>query len=432
MRLDKSGKNENRMQKTVLACDMFTAAYSVMLLLFFLPYVSANGQWIASAFVPFGLILPFAVMPVLYALVHKLDPLLFGRYHLFMPLSALVSALLFVVFWSADGTGIGATKIALCAVAFGITTVMYRYCSFSVRVRLGGGGIVTPSNTSLVYAGVGGAAAIGTVVAFYFYDSATAFINSAYIVATAGVILAMVQYLTTFYHIPRLSGKRAQSVKSAFRTFYSGLNYRTFFSSIFTVAAFAIVAALSVGVSLAFLPTWYCYVVAGSLVGAMILSSFFVRLIKRRSRRLTAVIITLLFVSAALFALTEVFALFGFAEASTVIAACLCGAGSALAMRQMRIRFLTVKPRVTSGVVHILIELATAASVAIALAAAVVVGSVSVKTGELMTYVYGFIAAAVFGIAAVMTARIRRAVPGAPKEPSFEPNIAQQDGYGQK
>lgn len=418
--MDKSGKNENRLLTIVSACDSFTSAYSVMLLLFFLPYVMSRGQWIAAAFIPLFCLLPFAVMPLVYALVHRLDPLLFGRYHLIMPLSALLSALLFVLFFSADGSAAGAVKMAFSFAALSITTVTYRYCSFSVRVRLCGDGIATPTPTALCYAGLGAVSAVVTVVAFYYYDFETALVNGAYIVAAVAVILAMIQYLTTFYHIPKLSGKRVRSVKSVFRTFYVGLNYRTFFSSILTVAAFLTVLALSFCVACFEFVIGIGFGTVGAAVGAFVVTSFFARLIKYRSNKLTAVIISFLIVSALLLAFTWMFMLAHIPE-FTVVAGGIAGAGLALSLRQMRLRFLTLKPHITSGVVHILIELGIVAAAAIAFCVALVVGGIAMN--DLAYYAYGFGVAAALGIAAVVISRIRRMERVAPKEPSIEPAL---------
>ncbi|MCH5162470.1 MAG: hypothetical protein J1G38_03150 [Clostridiales bacterium] len=427
--MEKSGRNENRALKTVLACDMFTAAYYVMPLLFFLPFVAQRGQWIAAAFVPLGCIIPFAVMPLLYALVHRFDPLLFGRYHLFMPISAFLAAFSFVEFWSADDGALGAVRIALGFSVLTIAAVTYRYCSFSVRVRLTDCGIAKPSPVMLIFSAVGGAAGVGAVIGFYFYDPDTVFINAAYVVAGVCVILAMVQYLTSFYYIPKLSGKRVQSVKSVFRAFFGGLNVRLFVSSALAVAAFSTVLALAVSVC-SELPSYAFTSVAAVAAGGFIGGSFLcVKLVKRRSRLLTAVMIGLLVVSAALFALTQMFVLLDSVPIYSLVAsAALCGVGTALAFRQMRLRFLSIKPHVTSGVAHILIELACGAGTAIAFAAAVAVGgAVAANGGDMMLYVYGFASAVVLGIASVVTSRIRRSAPPMPDELSYEPTAAVHD-----
>lgn len=409
-------KYENRVQRIILSCDMFTTGYSVMLLLFLLPYVVTADQVIAAGFLPLACLIPLAVMPLVYTAVHRFDLLLFGRYHLFMPLSAFLSAVFFVLFFGADAGAGGACLVFFCSVVQILTSIVYRYCSFSVRARLVGDSVYKPSIASCAFALFGAAAAVGVVYGFYAYDPETALLNGAYVLASVCVILALVQYLTSFYNIPKLGGRRVQSVKSVFRTFFGGLKKRTYFSSLFYVAAFA---------TLAVIETLLCYTSEVSspstlalTVAAVTCAVFFVigfvcaEFMKRRTWLPSVINLVCVLAASALFMAS---ALAGMQEnlitACTVIAAALIGGGGAVALRQMRLRFLTIKSRVTSGTVFVLYELTLHAAVAIAVAVGVASAAVLTLMHDAYAFTYAAAAAVVFAIVgfAVSTKRVARA-----------------------
>ena len=409
-------KYENRVQKIILSCDSFTTGYCVMLLLFLLPYVVTNDQIVAAGFLPLVCLIPLAVMPLVYTAVHRFDLLLFGRYHLFMPLSAFLSAIFFVLFFGADAGAGGACLVFFCSTLHIIMSSVYRYCSFSVRARLVGDSVYKPSVYTRAFSAAGAAVAIGVVYAFYTYDPKTALLNGAYVLASVCVLLALVQYLTSFYNIPRLGGKRVQSVKSVFRTFFGGLKKRTYFSSLFYVAAFA---------TLAVIETLLCYAVAQSSPSSLVLTAvivtaaaFFVvgflcaELMKRRTWLPSAINLACITIASILF---MVVALAKMPEsgvtACVVIASLLIGGGGAVALRQMRLRFLTIKSRITSGTLFVLFELTLLAAVAIALAMGAVVAAVFATRHSVNAFAYAAAAAVVFATVgfAVSTKRAVRA-----------------------
>lgn len=400
------GKYESKLQNIALSCDAFTTGYLVMCLLFFSPYVAANGGALVAWFIPVACIVPFVAMPLIYMLVHRVDTLLFGRYHFVMPVSAFVSSLFMVLAWSASARGAGdACLIFFGALVFAVATSAYRYCAFSVRARLGGRDFA-PRYAS-AFSAFGAVAAIATVFGFLYYDQATAFLNTAYVIGGAGVALALVQYLTTYYGIPRLCGKRTQSVKNVFRMFYAGLDKRMYFSSLLFTAAFATIAALVVffGIALGF----GLYEAAGCAVAlaACYAAGEYVcsRIVKRR-RMCLSVISLLLYVAAAGLLIAVAAVDFGERGALIAVAAAsgLTGVGGAVTVRQTDMRFASIKPHVTGGVVFILKELTAFASAAIAFVASAAVTEAITETRSITAFVYGFAASAVFALSAFAVA----------------------------
>ncbi len=421
--MDISGKYESGLQKFILSCDSFTAAYSVMLLMFYAPHVFMSDQLVASAFLPLCCLLPFALMPIIYAAVHRFNPLLFGRYHLVMPLSAIIAALFFVLFWSAGEGASDACLMIFGGAIFCVASVTYRYCSFSVRVRLIGDSITKPSAMSRGFAAFGVAAALITVYFFYGYDPQKVLLNAAYIIGALGIILALAQYLGSFCNIPKLGGKRIQSIKSVFETFYRDINRRTYTSSLLFLAAYIAVAMLAVwycvaAIEVAVMPIVAAALLAGSYFIVSLICNVFV---KRRSKALSIVNITCLAVSCLLLIFIEPLSLTGGGGVACAVIACLsAGCGSAVALRQTRIRLLTIKPRVTSGTVYLLLELTVYAAAAIAVAVMAIIGISYVKTGNAVCFVYGFAIAVALGIAAFVTAG-KRVVKADAGELAYEP-----------
>lgn len=405
--MNKKDKYQGRMQKTILSCDGFTTAYFVMIMLGFIVYAERCSQEISSAFTAVACLLPFVLMPVFYSVIHRYSPLIFGRYHLIMPVSAMVAAVFFVLMFDATGGGAGdACKIFFGATVFSTSVLLYRYCSFSVRARLSRDSIAKPSIQSMCFSAVGAACAVGAFCGFYAYDRDTAFVNTAYVLGAVCVILALIQYFATFSEIPRLGGKRIQSVKSVFRAFYGGLNKRTYFSALLFECAFIVSAALLPIFSMSLgLPDHIAAVVAAVFVAAFGGALLFCSLkIKRRSKLLSVTVTLCLVVSATLCILADVLKFGGTLGACILAAsAVLTAIGGAVAMRQTRLRFLTVKKTVTSGTVFILLELTVYAAAACAVAVATVVVAVSATTG-VNALIYGFAAAAMFAVAALIAA----------------------------
>ncbi len=384
----------------MLSCDNFTTAYIVALLLFSAPYIVERCGVLALAFMPLALLLPFAVMPVFYSLIHRFSPLMFGRYHLVMPVTGMASALFYVMLWSSDGVGASGACLAFFGMlAFIEALLVYKYCSFSVRTRLGGEGVDKTSIPSIGFALLGAAAALSTQYGFYFYDKATMYLNAAYIVGAATVILSLVQYFATYTEIPRLGGRRVQSIKSVFKTFYVGLNRRTYLSSMFYMTAFVTVAALG---------AYFAYAGGGSRLSVSVTCAFIAAYaavfavtsvkLKRRSVGLSVAVTVILALSSIAFGLAM---LDLGAEARTalcVIGAALVGGGGALCFRQMRMRFVSIKSRATVGTVYLLIELTVCAAAAIALVVLVICYGAGLRNGALVGFAYGFGAGGLFAV----------------------------------
>lgn len=420
-----NGKYEDAIQKIMMSCDSFTTGYTAMLLLFFVPYAVQYCGVITAAFLPLVCLLPFAVMPVLYSAVHRADTLLFGRYHLIMPLSAFVAALFFVLIWSSDSasSAAGACLIFFGALVFVIAATLYRYCSFSVRARLAGENIVKPHGAAFCFSAAGAAVAVAAVTGFRYYDETTMFLNAAYVIGAACIILAFSQYLCTYFGIPRLGGRRVQTVKSSFRMLYAGLNKRAYFSALFFEAAFITLAALIVYFGYALGIAVYVPIASASalVVGFALTAYACAKKVKHRSKLLSvSVLLCLFFASAALTVEAVLDLPPDGASACLIGSAALIGAGGAAAERQMRLGFLTVKPRATSGIVFILIELTRLAATAVALAAVIISCAVYAHGGSLYAFPYGFCAAAAFSAVGFISARKRPIKSDALPELSYE------------
>ena len=93
--MEKTDKYEGIIQSILNPADAFVSAQEFMLVLMFLPYCAEHGK-LVTAFMPLAMLAPIAFMPLVYSLLHRFDTLLFGRYHLVMPLSAFLSAPFFV------------------------------------------------------------------------------------------------------------------------------------------------------------------------------------------------------------------------------------------------------------------------------------------------------------------------------------------------
>ncbi|MDE7107128.1 MAG: hypothetical protein K2O39_02275, partial [Clostridiales bacterium] len=350
--MDIKGKYESKVQKIGLSCDAFSTGCVIMCLLFLVPYVASNGGTLVMWFLPLACIVPFAVMPLVYMGIHKYDTLLFGRYHFVMPLSAFLAAPFFVMAWSASGVG----SQQSCLVFFGIlifvmAIMIYRYCAFSVRARLGGVSIVDKYPVYEIVCAVGCVAAAVAFALFLRYDPETVYVNTAYVLGGITVLLALAQYLITFYGIPRLGGRRVESVKSVFNSFFGGLDVKMYLSALFFEAAFAIVAALLVYFGFALnIGLSGIIAVAATVIAVYAVSSYFcARRIKRRSMSLSIMNIVSVALPCGILSLLAALNKTGDGVlAGLIIAAVILSVGGAVAVRQTKLRLLTVKPRVTS------------------------------------------------------------------------------------
>lgn len=394
--MDKIGKYENRFQKIALSCDAFTAGYLVICLFMFAPYAAVVGGRIVMLAAPVGMLAVFAVMPLVYTLLHRRDPLLFGRYHLAMPLAALLAALFFVMTFGATADLPYVPRVCLMFFSMTIFTCMlsvYRYCSFSVCARLSSDASIGVSVQYELFCILGAAAAMGAYAGFAHFDSETAFLNTAYVVGGASVFLSVFQYLTTFYGIPRLGGKRSITVKGAFGKLLGGLRKRAYFSSLLSESGFALLAALTAYSAFFLFERGFIGVVAVTVVSYA--AGGFIASRKLRLDRAAAIAVQIVcaMLGAALPAIVftglidSINAAFGLFCAGAVVT----GIGGAVTMRQTKIRFLTIKSVVTSGTVFILLELTMTAAIAVGL----------FFTGGVVTLSFWFgLRAALFGFAA--------------------------------
>ena len=378
--MERSDKYEGILQNIFSPCDAFSAAQSAMLVLLLVPYCMTHGGFTVLPFLPLAALAAFAVLPLVYTLLHRFDTLLFGRYHLVMPLSALLAAPFFVLIFSADTpSASSACKVFFGVLFYSLFVLIYKYCAFSVRARLYGEDVSRPRKSAMWFITAGLLSAVATVVGFRFYDPDTAFINSAYVIQSASVILAVAQYLTTFYGIPKLGGRRVQSVKSVFRAFYSGVKTKTYFCSLLFLSACAVQAALVIYCAVCSgVPSLYAVIAGGALCVAFCCARQLFLRVKPKRIAFSVSGFVCLVVSGALAVVAVLVNLNEAARASLfVISAVLSGAGGAAAFSIMRADFISVKSRVTSGIVYGLINLTAYAAVAIALAVAAVICGLS-------------------------------------------------------
>ena len=398
------GRYESKIQKIGLSLDAFSTGCLVMFLLLFVPYVSTGG--LVIWFLPLTCIVPFVLMPIVYMIIHRYDTLLFGRYHFCMPLSAFAAAPFFVIAWSASGTGGTKSLLLFFGVLLFIAMIMiYRYCAFSVRARLSNIGIVDRFLFYDVFCAVGCLAVVGAFAGFLHYDGSTAHINTAYVMGGATVLLALIQYLITFYNIPRLGGRRAESIKSVFASFYSGMDVKLYMSALLFEAAFATCAALLVYFAVALSVGIYGIIGVVATVIAVfgVFTCLCAKLVVHRSMLLS--VMNVVYIVLACGALTLV-AAFGKPGGGTlaglIISAAIVGVGGAAAVRQTKLRLLTVKPRVTTGTVFILSELTMLAAAGIAMLVAAIVVTVLNATLSVTAFIYGFAIAVLLAAVALV------------------------------
>lgn len=401
-RLDIKGKNENKPIKAVLSCDAFTTGYIVACLLFYVSHilnVGRNGGMYILWLMPIACLLPFAVLPLFYLAVHRFDMLLFGRYHLAMPISAYVAALFFVFIWSDGSYGVLSFFGALVFVS---ALLIYRYCAFSVRARLIGERLLSSNIYSRVFSALGAVGAVGTFAGFMYYDAATAYINTAYVLASACAVLATAHYLTTYYGIPRLGGKRVLSVKSVFGSFFGGLDKRVYFSVLLFEAAFgSIASAVVIFCFVRGVGAYVAIAVAAALIASYVVASCVcAKTVKRTGKILTSVM-ALCYVAAG--SALMVAATVEMTEALFIslvsVSAVLVGGAGACTTRTAKLGLMNIKPRITAGTVYILTELTAVAAAAISAVVAALVVTL-LRVTSLTGFAYGFALAAVFAIIA--------------------------------
>lgn len=406
--MDTKGKYESIFQKTALSSDAFTTGYFVLCLLFFVPYAARYGGTLVIWFLPAACLLPFALMPLFYAFIHRADALLFGRYHFAMPVSAFLCALFFVMTCGAkQPSASSACLVFFGSLAFIISVMIYRYCAFSVRTRLLGESVVSATPIYELFCAFGGAVAVVAFIGFVRSDASGAFLNTAYFLGAIGVALALVQYLTSYYGIPKLGGKRIIPIKKAYATFFCGLERRTYLSSLFFQSALAATAALSIFYSLTFgFALDDVLIIACACVAAYAVTAYLcARAVNRRSLLLS--VINFFAIAIAAITVTVCAAVqpkTGVVFALMVSVAIIVGVGGAVAVRQTKLRFLTIKQKVTSGTVFILSELAMLASASIASALSAAVVTALECTRSTTAFVYGFAAALALGAAAIALA----------------------------
>lgn len=387
-----------------------------MCLLLFVPYIARLDGTIVMWFIPVACLVPFAILPLFYLIIHKSDMLLFGRYHLALPISAFVAAFFFAMAWSArDGGPAGNCLIFFGALFFVSAIAVHRYCAFSVRARLTGGGIVSSAPFNEILCAAGAAAAVVVFFGFLYYDEETAYINTAFVLSGVSIVLAMTQYLATHYGIPRLGGRRrARTVKSVFAAFYGGLDRKMYFSALFFESAFSTISALIVYFGFfAGAGVYRTVIAAATLVGVYALAACAcTRIVKRRTVMLSAMEFVCATCACVLLVCAAATELGGDGlYACLIAAAVLTGLGGAVSVRQTKLRFLTIKSRITIGTVYILLELTMLAAAAIAFTVASVVITVISYSGDITGFIYGFAAATVLAVVAMALAgRSKRAV----------------------
>lgn len=401
--MDTKSKFQSRIKRIGLSLDAFSTGCLVMCLLLFVPYVSGVGS-LVMWFLPLTAAVPFVVIPLVYLLIHRVDTLLFGRYHFIMPLSAFVFAPFFVMAWSASGEGALQSCLAFFGLLiFAVGILTYRYCAFSVRARLTNAGIVEKSPQYEIFCLLGCVAAAATYAGFLHYDSAAVYVNTAYVIGALSVLLALIQYLITYYSIPQLGGRHIIGVKRVFGEFYGGIDTCMFLSALFFEAAYAAIAALLVYFGFEIGIGMYATIgVASTVIVAYAISAFFCsRYITRRSVRLSIINTVCVALSAGALVLLAALGVSGSAaEAGLIVAAAVVGMGGAVAFRQSKLRLLTVKPHLTNGIVFVLSELIMFAAAGMAFFVAAIVTAVLIATHSVTAFIYGFALAFVFAVSA--------------------------------
>lgn len=379
--MDKSDRRKNILMSTALACGSFTSAYSVAVLPFFAVYCASRASVAVMACLIIACVVPFCLMPLVYVALHRFSPLLFGRYHLALPLSALLSALFFVLMYSAtDGSPLSSSMIFFGAVLFSSALACYRYCSFSVRVRQGAEFGVPLAGKIL--AAFGAVAALACLFGFYRYDPETAFANTAYVLGALGCIFAMIQYLTTFYSVPKFSGSRKITVKQAFRAVYGGIDKKLFFGAVCAVGACFTSLGLSAYVcsSLGLSPEISICAAAAAACGYAAGAAACFKI--RRSSIASAIAFVLSATAVGALMVAVIVQMPSSAAAGVISAACaLCGGGLAAAVRAKSVRFVAVKPDNTVGTAFILTKLADLGGLAVTTAIAATCVSIVTRAG---------------------------------------------------
>lgn len=348
------GKYKDTFKRVALSCDKFASAYTFALIFFFVPYCIATVGGYVMWILPVACLIPFAVMPLLYTLIHRFSPLLFGRYHLFLPISGVLSAVFSVLMWSAvDGSAASVCALFFGAVLFASFNVVYRYCAFSVRIRLIGDDVALPPLTSRLIAFIGAASAFGAACGFYYSDSSAMFMNTAYTVGAVSIIGVAIHYLASYTEIPKLGSKRYITVGDAFRDLYSGINARLFISPTLLLAAFAVVAALVAYLSFFTVGAECAFAATGALLGAFAVGTVvFAKLIS--SHNVTGVTALALVILSTVFMFTAV-GVDGIRYGCLVAGSVFAGLSGACAMRLARLCAVSLKRGMTGGTVFILL-----------------------------------------------------------------------------
>ena len=203
-----------------------------------------------------------------------------------------------------------------------------------------------------------------------------------------------------------------QSVKSVFRLFYTGLNGRTYGSSLLFMSAFAIQLMLVA----------YLAVVRTSPVYGAVAAAWVCRF-KANARSVWLSVAQFLFVSASgALCITALFVDAGEAVNAILpaLAAALSGAGAAVAVRQTQLRFLTVGKRQTHGIVFLLVNITACAAIAVGFVA---VSAVAFTDFGVIPAACAFGASACLGIAALATAQRARVAAEYVPAPSYEYDV---------
>ena len=213
-----------------------------------------------------------------------------------------------------------------------------------------------------------------------------------------------------------------QSVKSVFRLFYTGLNGRTYGSSLLFMSAFAIQLMLVAYLAVVRTSPVYGAVAAAAACAAFVIAAWVCRF-KANARSVWLSVAQFLFVSASgALCITALFVDAGEAVNAILpaLAAALSGAGAAVAVRQTQLRFLTVGKRQTHGIVFLLVNITACAAIAVGFVA---VSAVAFTDFGVIPAACAFGASACLGIAALATAQRARVAAEYVPAPSYEYDV---------
>lgn len=369
----KKAIGEASFYKTCVNAGGLTSAALLAVLMLALPLFQSGTdveKIVYTVTVPLVLLLPFAVSPLIYNLIHGIKSVILGRFHGIYVVSLAFSAVFFVLSFTGFLYGaLRAVCVVLSLAVFCVSELTYLYASSSIRTRLGLQSIRRPSRTHLFVSAFGGLVTLGAYIVAYIVtkgDFTQSAVCTVYAAAIAMLIGGFVEYLATYQAIPRLTSSRPRTtVKESYKTFFSGLKLKTFFSLLLSVAAiltlvvYAFYRATDFGIESLY--SGGVFIVAFA-VSSVLANKYIVRV--KRGAPLVCLLLTLLSCAAIISGLVLA-PVFIMQHVSIPIVMATCGIALGICLREAKLRYTTIKDNVTSGVVESLYGMTLSAAVAL-------------------------------------------------------------------